>query len=163
MRGAISMGHRFVWKPENTSRSAGHNPNVRPTGQLAVFDGAAPGGRIASLSRAEVFFQRPEARPDGRRELASLYSPYWQSRLVAPTMADRLYRYTKTDWRWTEARHGRSQRDAAVLLTTSLHAATPLPPHVSADGPQQPVIYFECWINGRWRQVKVKTCRFAFR
>ena len=85
----------FVFKPENTSRSAGRNPNVNPTGQLAVFDAAAPGGRIGSLSRAEVFFSRPEARPDGRRELASLYSPYWQSRLVAPTTADRLYAATR--------------------------------------------------------------------
>ncbi|MGZ9075701.1 MAG: hypothetical protein ACXW13_07970 [Burkholderiaceae bacterium] len=81
----------FVSKPDNTSRAAGRNPNVRPTGQLATFDAAAPGNRIASLSRAEVFFMRPDARPDGRRELASLYSPYWQSRLVAPTTADRLY------------------------------------------------------------------------
>ena len=85
----------FVFKPENTSRSAGRNPNVNPTGQLGAFDAAAPGGRIASLSRAEVFFSRPEARPDGRRELASLYSPYWQSRLVAPTTADRLYAATR--------------------------------------------------------------------
>ncbi len=85
----------FVSKPDNTSRTAGRNPNVRPTGQLAVFDSAAPGNRIASLSRAEVFFLRPADRPDGRRELASLYSPYWQARLVAPTMADRIYAATR--------------------------------------------------------------------
>ena len=85
----------FVWKPEDTSRHAGRNPNVRPTGQLATFNATAPGNRIASLSRAEVFFMRPEVRPDGRRELASLYSPYWQSRLVAPTAADRLYAATR--------------------------------------------------------------------
>ena len=87
----------FVSKPENTSRSAGRNPNVRPAGQLGVFDSAAPGNLIASLSRAEVFFVRPEARPDGRRELASLYSPYWQARLVAPTMLDRVYAATRQD------------------------------------------------------------------
>lgn len=85
----------FVWKPENTSRTAGRNQNVQPTGQLAVFDAAAPGDRIASLSRAEVYFLRPEARPDGRRELASLYSPYWQARLVAPTTVDRIYAATR--------------------------------------------------------------------
>jgi len=81
----------FVSKPENTSRIAGRNPNVRPTGQLQVFDAAAPGNVVASLARAEVFFFRPDARPDGRRELPSLYSPYWQARLVAPTTADRIY------------------------------------------------------------------------
>lgn len=87
----------FVSKPENTSRTAGRNANVRPTGQLAVFDAAAPGNRIASLSRAEVFFLRPTDRPDGRRELASLYSPYWQARLVAPTMIDHVYAATRQD------------------------------------------------------------------
>lgn len=85
----------FVSKPDNTSRTAARNPNVRPTGQLAVFDSAAPGDRIASLSRTEIFFLRPEARLDGRRELASLYSPYWQARLVAPTTADRIYGATR--------------------------------------------------------------------
>ena len=85
----------FVSKPENTSRSAGRNPNVKPTGSLDVFTAAAPGNRIASLSRAEVFFMRPVDRADGKRELASLYSPYWQARLVGPTMADRLYAATR--------------------------------------------------------------------
>lgn len=85
----------FVSKPENTSRTAGRNANVRPSGQLAVFDAAAPGNRIASLARAEVFFFRPTDRPDGRRELASLYSPYWQARLVAPTVVDQAYAATR--------------------------------------------------------------------
>lgn len=81
----------FVSKPQNTSRTAAHNPNVLPTGPLAVFDAPAPGQRIAALSRAEVFFMRPADRADGRRELPSLYSPYWQARLVAPTAADRAW------------------------------------------------------------------------
>lgn len=85
----------FVWKPEDTSRTAARNPNVRPGGQLQVFTAAAPGNRIASLARAEVYFLRPDVRPDGRRELPSLYSPYWQSRLVAPTTADRIYAATR--------------------------------------------------------------------
>lgn len=81
----------FVWKPENTSRTAARNPGVAPRGQLAVFGAAAPGQRIAALARAEVFFMRPADRADGRRELPSLYSPYWQARLVAPTVADRAW------------------------------------------------------------------------
>lgn len=85
----------FVSKPENTSRTAGRNANVQPTGQLAVFDAPAPGNRIASLSRAEVFFFRPTDRPDGRHELANLYSPYWQARLVAPTPIDQFYAATR--------------------------------------------------------------------
>lgn len=51
-------------------------------------------GSIASVSAAEVYFKRPEpalggARADGKEELASLYNPYWQARLVAPTDAER--------------------------------------------------------------------------
>lgn len=52
---------------------------------------AVPAGRDAGASRAEmtalasarVFHARPP-RPDRRRELPSLYSPYWEARLATP-------------------------------------------------------------------------------
>ena len=43
-----------------------------------------------SISAAEVRFERLERRPDGRRERASLYSPYWRARLVPVTEAERV-------------------------------------------------------------------------
>jgi len=56
------------------------------------------GGSIAAVSAAEVYFQRANdvpgmARADGMTELASLYSPYWQARLVEPTDAERATAY----------------------------------------------------------------------
>jgi hypothetical protein len=63
---------------------------------------AAPDGSLHSLvpslvdqglqsqASAEVYFQRPANRADGRREYASLFNPYWQARLVEVSAAERL-------------------------------------------------------------------------
>ncbi len=55
---------------------------------------------------------------------------------------------------------GRCAIASMLLLTTAVHAATPLPPHVNADGPQQPVIYFEqSGSTGAGGAAKVTTCK----
>jgi hypothetical protein len=41
-----------------------------------------PQKRIAALGAAELYFRRPSPRADGRQELPSLFSPYWQARLA---------------------------------------------------------------------------------
>jgi Putative Flp pilus-assembly TadE/G-like len=46
-------------------------------------------GALQALSTAEVYFRRPTAREDGRREYPSLFSPYWQSRLTGVSREDR--------------------------------------------------------------------------
>jgi hypothetical protein len=46
------------------------------------------GDRIWSLSAAEAWFRRPPGAA-ARIEYASLYSPYWQARLVEPSPAER--------------------------------------------------------------------------
>jgi len=51
------------------------------------------GGRIWSLSAAQVYFRRPPSDHD-RIEYASLYSPYWQVRLDEPTVAERAVAQT---------------------------------------------------------------------
>jgi hypothetical protein len=56
-------------------------------GRLRLAENYA-GRRLWSLSAAEVYFRRPPAEP-GRNEYASLYSPYWQVRLVEPSAAQR--------------------------------------------------------------------------
>ncbi len=43
--------------------------------------------KIRALAAAEVYFRRPPG-PLAREELASLYNPYWQVRLVAPSPAE---------------------------------------------------------------------------
>jgi len=57
------------------------------TGRLRLFERFA-GARIWSLSAAEVHFRRPPGAPP-RIEYASLYSPYWQPRLVEPSAVER--------------------------------------------------------------------------
>jgi hypothetical protein len=44
--------------------------------------------RLWSLSAAEVYFRRPQSG-DGSEEYASLYSPYWQVRLIPPSAGHR--------------------------------------------------------------------------
>ena len=51
------------------------------------------GGRLWSLSAAQVYFRRPPTDSD-RIEYASLYSPYWQVRLDEPTVAERALAQT---------------------------------------------------------------------
>lgn len=80
-----------VTKPRASLRTSGGASIIQPTGRLAQFNADAPGSQLAAISRAEVFFERPVARADGREELASLYNPYWQVRLVAPTTGDKAY------------------------------------------------------------------------
>ncbi|MEO1767801.1 pilus assembly protein TadG-related protein [Thiobacter aerophilum] len=80
-----------VTKPRSVTRTSGGASIIQPGGDLAQFGADAPGSVLAALSRAEVFFDRPVARSDGRQELASLYNPYWQVRLVAPTAGDKAY------------------------------------------------------------------------
>jgi len=58
-------------------------------GRLVPPDGFAGEGRqLWALSASEVFFRRPDHAP-ARLEYASLFNPYWQVRLVAPTLAQR--------------------------------------------------------------------------
>lgn len=78
-----------VFKPRNALRTSGGASAIQPEGRFAKYAASAPGNEIAALARAEIFFERPTERRDGRSELPSLYSPYWQVRLVAPTASDR--------------------------------------------------------------------------
>ena len=45
---------------------------------------------LHAIGAAELYFRRPSARSDRRREYPSLFSPYWQARLVPVAATDRL-------------------------------------------------------------------------
>jgi hypothetical protein len=53
-----------------------------PTGGLLQLGTTLPGDALHALASAEVFFQRPTPRADGRAEYPSLFNPYWQVHLV---------------------------------------------------------------------------------
>lgn len=58
--------------------------SVAATGNLDVGDGTAS-NCMRALSKAEAYFSRPTdifGRGDGKTEYGSLYSPYWQARLL---------------------------------------------------------------------------------
>lgn len=86
-----------VSKPRTELRLSGGSSSVQPSGRLRQFDTETPGDVMAALSRAEVFFDRPEVRPDGQTEYASLYSPYWQVRLASPSELDRAWAAGRQD------------------------------------------------------------------
>jgi hypothetical protein len=54
---------------------------IKPTGRLDVMKGAQAQDVLAAVSTSEVYFDRPVARTDGKKELASLFNPYWQAHL----------------------------------------------------------------------------------
>ncbi len=60
---------------------------VKPSGRMKLYEGAEAGDVMAAVATSEVFFDRPETRAGGQRELASLFNPYWQVRLVGNSTA----------------------------------------------------------------------------
>jgi hypothetical protein len=60
---------------------------VKPAGQMAIYEGAEAKSVMAAVSSSEVFFERPTARVDGKKELASLFNPYWQAHLIGNSAA----------------------------------------------------------------------------
>lgn len=75
----------LVTRKENQTRTSEGRSAVKsapgPYG-LNKFDGKPAAGEYSAVSTAEIFFDRPVAREDGKTEIASLYNPYWQVRLV---------------------------------------------------------------------------------
>ena len=57
-------------------------------GTESVAPGYA-GAALHAVASAEVYFQRPADRADGREEYPSLFNPYWQARLVPVSVAER--------------------------------------------------------------------------
>ncbi len=79
----------MVTKRHADTLTSGGAALAKPSGQLALFGARPAGASMVALSRAQVFFDRTDARADRREEIGSLYNPYWRVRLVAPTFADR--------------------------------------------------------------------------
>lgn len=60
-----------------------------PDGGIEAMAPAFADGALHAVASAEVYFQRPADRADGREEYPSLFNPYWQVRLVPVSAADR--------------------------------------------------------------------------
>lgn len=77
---ALRFAIRVV-RPQHSVASLGHASRVAVGPGLLNPAVRLPGEQIAAISAAETYFVRPVGRADGRTELASLFSPYWQARL----------------------------------------------------------------------------------
>jgi hypothetical protein len=77
----IQFAIRIKRSPDQTKTSEGTSA-IRNTVRLNDYKGEPAGSVYASVSGAEVYFARPQEREDGNRELASLFNPYWQVRLL---------------------------------------------------------------------------------
>lgn len=74
----------------NTTQQATAAVTLPAGATLDLASGPVPGNALHALGTAELFFQRPVARVDGRREWPSLFSPYWQVHLVPVPRTDRV-------------------------------------------------------------------------
>jgi hypothetical protein len=68
---------------------AGSPGIATPDGGVEAVAPQFADGALHAVSSAEVYFQRPADRSDGRQEFPSLFNPYWQARLVPVSAADR--------------------------------------------------------------------------
>lgn len=90
--------------PGNVARNAPRVTAAFGSGNLDVGDGAAA-NCMRALAKAEAYFSRPAnlyPRGDGLAEYGSLYSPYWQARLLPNSSAEQsasLILHGLTDFR----------------------------------------------------------------
>lgn len=93
-RNRLRMGLEVVLPKDKARTSSGipgvGSPRNGPVGAsglepgLYYYEDRAAGDVYSAVSAGEVYFERPEARDDGRHEYASLFNPYWDVRLVNP-------------------------------------------------------------------------------
>lgn len=83
----VQFAIRVYRKADQTRTSDGRSA-IRTTPRLNRYTNGV-GGDIGSggkayvgLAASETFFERPTERGDGKKELASLFNPYWQTHLM---------------------------------------------------------------------------------
>ncbi len=83
----LKFSIRLMRAKAQARTSAGTSP-IKPAGQLKLYQGSEAGGVLAAVATSEVYFARPKARGDGKKETGSLFNPYWQVHLIANSTAD---------------------------------------------------------------------------
>lgn len=76
-----------LMRARDQARTSVGRSEIKPTGKLAIFEGKEVGDVMAAVATAEVYFDRPEKRHDGRQELPNLFNPYWQVHLITSSPA----------------------------------------------------------------------------
>lgn len=68
-------------------RTSSGSSAIKPSGQMAIYQGAEAKNLMAAVSSSEVFFERTSPRPGPLKEQASLFNPYWQAHLIPNSTA----------------------------------------------------------------------------
>ncbi len=91
-----TLAIRVTKKAAKQIYSGGAGKN-KPTGELDIYKGHQAKGTNAAISRVEVYFERPDGKNKlfNKEEYGSLFNPYWQVRLAAPTTSDRAFAAAK--------------------------------------------------------------------
>ncbi len=82
----LQFAIRLTRANTETRTSAGRS-DIKPAGQFNLYQGKPAGDVMAAVATSEVYFERFEARDHGVQELASLFNPFWQVRLITNTPA----------------------------------------------------------------------------
>lgn len=82
----VRFAIRLTRDKDQAKTSEGRS-GVKPSGRLDLSHGDEAKNVMAALSTSEVFFDRPVARGDGKKELASTFNPFWQVRLSGNSAA----------------------------------------------------------------------------
>lgn len=69
-------------RENDQTRTSQGRSGIESTPRLNAYVAQPARGDYASVSASEVYFLRPKERDDGKQELASLFNPYWQARLI---------------------------------------------------------------------------------
>ncbi len=82
-RAAAPAGFEIVLRQPAELLPAWAQGGAKHAGGRYAYAGLRTGEHVTVRSAAQAYFARPQPRGDGRDELATLFRPYWQARLVA--------------------------------------------------------------------------------
>ena len=80
-----------VRKPADTIRTSTTMSIGGGAGGRLYLEDGTEGAHLKAISKAHAYFSRPKKlfpRPDGKTEYGSLYSPYWQARLLPNSLLE---------------------------------------------------------------------------
>lgn len=83
----LKFSIRLMRAKAKARTSSGTSP-VKPSGELKLYQGSEAENVLAAVATSEVYFARPKARADGKKETGSLFNPYWQVHLIGNSAAD---------------------------------------------------------------------------
>ena len=75
-------------RDKGQQKTSSGRSEIKPSGRLDLYASNQASNKMAAVSTSEVYFDRAHTpRGDGRTELASLFNPFWQVRLVPNSAA----------------------------------------------------------------------------